>query len=68
MKRKPKLKLYVWEGVYMDWTSGLAFALASSPEHARELILKKNPRDSECQTQEPVLVSKPEAFYVYGGS
>lgn len=38
-KRTPKpLTLYVWEDVLIDYTSGIAFALASSVAAARELI------------------------------
>ena len=37
------LKLYVWEDVLKDWTSGLVCVLASSQEQARELINKKYP-------------------------
>lgn len=32
------LKLYVWENVLTDYTSGIMFALATSVEEARELI------------------------------
>ncbi len=38
MARK-KLKLYVWDGVLTDWTSGVAYALARSPEEAKELLI-----------------------------
>jgi hypothetical protein len=33
----PKLRLYVWENVLADYTSGIAFALASSVDEARQL-------------------------------
>ena len=32
------MKLYVWHDVLTDYTSGVMFALAESPEHARETI------------------------------
>ncbi len=35
------MKLYVWENVLTDYTSGIMFALANSIEEARELIIKK---------------------------
>lgn len=37
---KKKLKLYVWTDVFCDYTSGIAFALATSPDHARKLIAR----------------------------
>lgn len=41
-KKKPtKLKLYVWEGVFTDYTSGIAFAMARDVDHARRLIAKE---------------------------
>jgi hypothetical protein len=33
----PKLRLYVWENVLIDYTDGIMFALAESVEQAREL-------------------------------
>ena len=38
-----KLKLYVWTNVLKDYTSGIAFALAESPDHARYLICREKP-------------------------
>lgn len=35
------LKLYVWENVLCNYSSGIAFALADTVESAREIILKK---------------------------
>jgi hypothetical protein len=35
------VKLYVWENVLMDYTSGIMFALANSIDEARMLIAKK---------------------------
>lgn len=34
-------KLYVWEGVLCDYTDGIAFALAESPEKAAEMLKKE---------------------------
>lgn len=34
-----ELKLYVWEGVFADYTDGLAFAVAGSKKEAIDLIL-----------------------------
>lgn len=36
-----ELKLYIWEDVLSDYTSGVMFALASSVEEAREILLAK---------------------------
>jgi len=32
------MKLYVWRGVFRDYTSGMAFAIAEDAEQARKLI------------------------------
>lgn len=39
-KLRSKLRLYVWTGVFVDYTSGIAFALAYDADHARKLIAK----------------------------
>lgn len=70
-KRKKVLRLYVWEGVLSDYTSGMAVALASSVEDARAQLKKKMLDGGITMSAEfdaePLVVSKPAAFYVYGG-
>ena len=39
---KKKLKLFVWQNVLRDYTSGIAFALAETEQEAREMLLLKN--------------------------
>jgi hypothetical protein len=64
-----KLKLYVWENVLTDWTPGIMFALASSPDEARALLLKKSPNiPSWDLAEEPGVITEPEGFVVWGGS
>lgn len=65
---RKKLKLYVWEDVLTDYTSGVMFALATSVDEARNLILKKwdyVPRDD--LAREPRCIEAPEGFAVWGG-
>jgi len=64
-----KLHLYVWEGVLTDYTAGIMFALAESPEEARVLIRKKHGEKIwSCEIdQEPRCVDLPEGFIVFGG-
>jgi len=38
---KRNLKLYVWEGVLADYTSGIMFALATSADEARNIVFEK---------------------------
>lgn len=38
---KRKRYLYVWEGVWADWTSGIAFAVSDSLENALKAHAKK---------------------------
>lgn len=71
MKKTKKLKLYVWEDVLTDWTSGIMFALANSPDQARKVILKKSGNSisvAQDLAQEPRVIDEPEGFYVFGGS
>lgn len=70
-KKKPNLKLFVWENVFCSYTAGIAFALAYDVEHARKLISRKMgwsegyPEDLE---KEPRLIIEPEGFYIWGES
>lgn len=82
-RRSRKLKLFVWEGVLTDYTDGVIFALARDVQHARELVCAKegiNPKTGKSLTnseytprvwldmkKEPQVVTKPEAFLVWGG-
>lgn len=62
------MKLYVWEGVLSDYTSGMMIAYADSVEEARELLLKECfyiPKND--LNQEPLVVENKAAFYVWGG-
>jgi len=66
------LKLYVWEDVLTDYTSGtsgIAFALAESIEQAREIIREKGLSDYGMKDldSDPLVVEQPEGFYLYGG-
>ena len=72
MKKKNNLKLYVWENVLMDYTSGVMFALARSPDHARKLCLKEygpfvSDRVRNDLKAEPLVVTRPKGFTVSGG-
>jgi len=63
-----KLKLYVWEDVLSDYSSGLAVALAHSVEEARRLIVEKIGAFKEEFLVEPKIVESPRAFFVFGQS
>ena len=64
----PKLKLYVWEDVLADYTSGVMFALATSAAEARRLIGEKCDYVPPCDlAKEPKCIEKPEGFVVWGG-
>ena len=64
---KKKLKLYVWEGVLEDWTSGIMFALAENADDARKLIADKMTYETDDLKIEPEEITDREGFYVYGG-
>lgn len=65
MKSK-KLKLYVWEDVLHNYTSGIMFAFAENIDHAIELIsVKMNDCHDDLKIR-PREITEPEGFYVYG--
>jgi hypothetical protein len=72
MKNK-KLKLYVWNGVLTDWTDGIAFALASSPEEAVNELKKAGLGDDyyfsgiKLQGVEPEVYDTACGHWIYGG-
>lgn len=67
MARK-KLKLYVWQNVLTDYTDGVMFALATSPEEARKLLLAGTSYlPKEDLDKEPDVYETPVAFSVWGG-
>ena len=66
-----ELKLYVWEDVLTDYTSGMVCILAKDLEQAKKLFSTKFP-DSNYVLEEffgkpHQVITEPEAFYVYGG-
>ena len=68
-RRAKKLKLFVWEGVLTDYTSGVMFALATDVEDARKQIMKKeNGSTAKADLMsEPLVITKSEGFAVWGG-
>jgi len=66
---KPKkLKLFVWEDVLTDYTSGVMFALAYDVAGARKTILKKMGYKEHPELNiKPKIVSKTAGFFCYGG-
>ena len=62
------MKLYVWEDVLQDYTSGVMFALANSVEEARALVLAHTSYVPESDlAQEPKVYDAPVGFAVCGG-
>ena len=69
------LKLYVWEGVLTDYTSGIAFAIAETVEQARQVIYDKSEKQDGYVSStliadiagEPIVCENTEGFYVWGG-
>jgi len=67
MRRAKKLKLYVWEDVLRDYSTGIAFAFAENSAEARQLVCKKLGYNHEDLCAEPREVSAKEGFVKYGG-
>jgi hypothetical protein len=64
-----KLRLYVWENVLTDYSSGIMFALARDVEEARKVIMTSAPFNSVENElkQEPKVFDEPCGFVVWGG-
>jgi len=62
-----KLKLFVWENIFHDYTAGMACALANDSEEARQLIAKKMGYGPHGDlAAQPRIIEQAEGFYVYG--
>lgn len=70
---KRSLKLFVWEDVLTDYTSGVMFTLAPDVETARKILQEASgftsPGNSveEDLKAEPLVVESPKGFLVWGG-
>src|SRR5690348_5914443 len=64
-----RVRLYVWDGVLTDYSSGIAFAMAESEEEARRVILEKA-QDYEKDllerdmAQPPTVYTEPAGFFL----
>ena len=66
-RRKP-LKLFVWENVLTDYTSGCMFALAHDVKGARSAVLKAcNYVPESDLAQEPKVIRSVKGYAVWGG-
>lgn len=65
------LKLYVWEGVLTDWSSGMAFALAESEEEAWKMVERDlesyEVTDLRENCPHPTEYTTPMAKCIWGG-
>lgn len=77
------LRLFVWHGVLIDYSSGIMFALAETQEHAEQMILAqaygkvhrailpefsmKILRD-ELRRVVPIVFDNPVAYIIGGGA
>lgn len=66
-----ELKVYVWEDVLRDYSSGMVVIIAHNLDEAREVFLKKYPDEqyilNDFFGSPHEVVTEPDAFYVYGG-
>lgn len=69
VKKKQRLRLFVWTGFSPDYTSGLAFAIAEDETEARELVKKNNGYSPYSWGILEILpLNKKTVFSVSGGS
>ena len=65
---RQRLRLYVWEDVLSDYTSGVMFALAPSLEEARRMLIETGVAAVEHAVTEPHKVyDRPFALALWGG-
>ena len=63
-----KLNLYVWEDVLRDYSTGIVFALAESPQEARAMIFDQIGNFYEHEFEvEPQLITEKTVFIKFGG-
>ena len=68
---KDRMKLYVWEGVFVDYTPGMAVAIAYSIKEARESIAwDRWPDDHSSDLRKRVIkelkATKPDTIHFFG--
>ena len=61
------MKMFVWDGVLTDYTSGMIVVLANSLEEAREVAMKTDKYVGKETTADPTVYETPSCVYVYGG-
>lgn len=70
-----KLRLFVWENVLNEWTSGAMWALAYDVDQARELCVRAAypdwrvppPHAFDELKKDPLVIDEPHGFAVRGG-
>ena len=62
------LKMYVWEDILTDWTSGLIVVLVTSLEEARDLACENvGHYHGEIRNRTPDIYDSPKSVHVWGG-
>ena len=73
MECEIQVKLYVWHDALSDNTSGVMFAMATSVDQARALVLAQIKDEWERLSvvrelvHEPAVYDAPAGFFVFGG-
>jgi hypothetical protein len=66
--KQEQLKLFVWEGVLRDYTSGVIFALAKDEDEARCIVMETHGELAWRETaSKPKVCDSPVAFALWGG-
>lgn len=63
------MKLFVWQDVLRDYTTGMAVVFAKDEKEARKIMERDFPDyiTEQLSFTACEVVTKPKAFYVYGG-
>ena len=69
MSSKKKLKLFIWKDVLCDYSCGMVAIYAYDLEHALKVARKKFEGYivENFAGKQYKVITKPDAFYVYGG-
>ena len=65
------MKIFFWDNVLRDYTSGIMIAIAPNVDEARTAILKECsyvPEEDLAQTPQEFDLSEPRAFVIWGSS
>ena len=64
-----KLKIYIWDNVLCDYSSGIIVVCASSVDNARKIAKDAHPSERNIDDNEPIIMDIKQRYIAecYGG-